>query len=185
MKFQLESKNLILRVLNYDSAGLVHAFYKKNYEYLSKWEPNLSRQFLAIETIEKILEYEFKSTLNGKFIRYWFAFKSSPDKLLGSVNFQDIKKGAFKSCHIGYKIDEAFAGLGLTSEAVATSIKAMQEDEGIRRIEAIICQNNTPSIKLAEKLGFVNEGISREYAFINEAWQDCFRYSLLKGELKT
>ncbi len=184
MKFQLESKRLILRVLDCECAPLVYSFYKKNYEYLSKWEPNLSDHFLSLEAVEKILEFELKLTLSGKFVRYWFAFKSSPDELLGSVNFQDIKKGAFKSCRIGYKTDKDFLKMGLAFEAASCAIMSLQQCEGIHRIEAMISKDNLPSIRLAEKLGFVNEGVSRKSVFINGEWLDCFSYSLLEGELK-
>ena len=184
MKFELETECLILRTLNRDSAPDVCRFYQKNYDYLSAWEPNLSPHFLSVEALEKFLELDFKNMLSGTGLRYWFSFRSKPDSIIGSVNFQNIRKGAFKSCQTGYKIDESFTGLGLTSEAVKCAISSLIQDEKLHRFEAIIATDNSPSIGLAEKLGFVNEGIARQYVRINDKWTDCYMYSLLDNELK-
>ena len=184
MKFELESENLLLRTLNEDSTPYLCKFYEKNYDYLALWEPNLSRQLLLADAMKGFMAADFKNMLLGKSIRYWFSFKSSPEILIGAINFQNRKKGAFKSCQIGYKIDEGFSGLGLTREAAACAISSLFSDENLHRIEAIIATNNIPSIKLAEKLGFVREGINRECVNINGNWKDCYQYSLLNGELK-
>ena len=166
MKFELESNRLILRVLNQKYALNVCEFYKKNYDYLALWEPNITRHFLLVDAMERFMKADMKNTLLGNSVRYWFSFKNSPDKLIGAVNFQSIKKGVFKSCQIGYKIDKEFS------------------EEGLHRIEAIIATDNIPSIRLAEKLGFVREGINRECVSLNGQWKNCYQYSLLNGELK-
>lgn len=184
MKFELESGNLILRTLNQDYAPLICEFYRRNFDFLSRWEPNLNDKFLSPPSMELFLKADFKNMLLGNSVRYWFSFKSTPDRIIGSVNFQDIKRGAFKSCQIGYKIDENFSGLGLTYEAAYFAISALFTEEHLHRIEALIATDNLPSLRLAERLGFSNEGISREFALINKEWKDCFRYSLLNGELK-
>ena len=184
MEFELESNRLILRALNQEYASNVCEFYERNYHYLSLWEPNLSRHFLSIEAMKNLMKADFKNTLLGNNIRYWFSLKSFPDNIIGAVNFQNIKKGAFKSCQIGYKIDKAFSGMGITAEAAHCTISSLFLDEGLHRIEAIIATNNLPSIKLIERLGFLREGINRECVNINGSWVDCYQYSLLNGELK-
>lgn len=184
MNFKLESKRLILRTLNQEWACQVCEFYKKNYEWLSPWEPNLSKHFFSAEVTEKFMKAEFKSMLSGNCLRYWFSSKSLPDRLIGSVNFQNIRKGNFSSCQIGYKIDKEFSGFGFTAEAVSCAISSLFDDEGLHRIEALIVTDNLPSIRLAENVGFVKEGIARERVRVNNEWKDCYQYSLLNGELK-
>ena len=184
MVSELESTRLVLRALTQKYAPNVCEFYEKNYNRLALWEPNLSKQFLLTDAMEKFMKADFKNTLLGNSIRYWFSFKNSPDKLIGAVNFQDIKRGAFKSCQIGYKIDKDCSGLGLTTEAVSCAISSLFANEGLHRIEALIATDNISSVRLAEKLGFLREGISRECVKINSEWKDCYQYSLLNGELK-
>lgn len=184
MKFKLESNRLILRSLNQEYASNVCEFYKNNYDYLVLWEPNLTGHFLLIDAMERFMKADMKNTLLGNSIRYWFSFKNSPDKLIGSINFQGIKKGVFKSCQVGYKIDKEYTGLGLATEAAGCAISELFSEEKLHRIEAIIATDNIPSIKLVERLGFVREGINRECININGKWTDCYQYSLLNGELK-
>lgn len=184
MMLELESTRLVLRALTQKYAPNVCEFYEKNYNRLALWEPNLSKHFLLTDAMEKFMKADFKNILLGNSIRYWFSFKNYPDKLIGAVNFQDIKRGAFKSCQIGYKIDKDCSGLGLTTEAVSCAISSLFAKEGLHRIEALIATDNVSSIKLAEKLGFLREGISRECVNINSEWKDCYQYSLLNGELK-
>lgn len=184
MKFELESNRLILRVLNQEYAPNVCKFYNKNYDYLVLWEPNLTEHFLLIDAMERFMKADMKNTLLGNSVRYWFSFKNSPDKLIGSVNFQSIRKGVFKSCQVGYKIDKEFTGLGLAAEAAGCAISELFSEENLHRIEAIIATDNIPSIRLAERLGFVREGINRECISLNGKWKDCYQYSLLNGELK-
>ncbi len=184
MKFELESRRLILRALNQKSAPVICEFYKKNYKWLEIREPNISKHFLSIPAMENFMRADSKNMLLGNSIRYWFSLKNSPDNLIGAINFQSIKKGVFKSCQIGYKIDENFSNLGLTSEAVHCAVSSLFLEEGLHRIEAIIATDNFPSIRLVEKLGFLREGINRECVNINGKWTDCYQYSLLNGELK-
>ena len=184
MRFELESNRLILRVLNQKYALNVCEFYKKNYDYLALWEPNLTRHFLLIDAMERFMKADMKNTLLGNSVRYWFSFKNSPDNLIGAINFQSIKKGVFKSCQIGYKIDKEFAGLGLATEAASCAISSLFYEEELHRIEAIIATDNIPSIRLAESLGFIKEGINRECVSLNGKWKNCYQYSLLNGELK-
>lgn len=183
MILKLESDRLMLQVLTPESAYSVYEFYKKNYDFLKPWEPNLSPHLISIEYFSNFLNYEFKNTLHNKSVRYWFSLKTAPEFLIGTVNFQNIKNGAFKSCELGYKIDPDFLRKGLTSEALRTAIKSLEKDLIIHRFEAIIDKENLPSIRLIESLGFVNEGVNRKCVFINGSWKDCYRYSLLEGEL--
>lgn len=183
MNSELESSRLILRTLDASYAPAVCNFYNKNYDRLSIWEPNLSKHFLSIPAMEKFMKAEFKNMLLETSIRYWFFLKTSPDNLIGSVNFQSIKKGVFKSCQIGYKIDCNFSGKGLTTEAAKCAILHLFTDEKLHRIEALIATDNLVSIKVIENLGFSKEGIKRECVNINGSWKDCFQYSLLNGEL--
>ena len=184
MMFELESKRLVLRALNENYAPNICDFYKRNLKYLSQWEPNLTERFTSIDAMKIFLKADCKNMLSGNSVRYWFSFKNSPDNIIGSINFQGIRRGPFKSCQIGYKIDKEFSGQGLTFEAANSAISSLFVIENIHRVEALIATDNLPSIHLAERLGFIQEGICREYVNINNQWKDCCQYSLLNGELK-
>ena len=74
---------------------------------------------------------------------------------------------AFCSCFLGYKLDKDHLRQGLMSEAVQECVRIAFEELGLHRIEANIMPHNLPSLGVAEKCGFVREGLSRKYLKIN------------------
>lgn len=182
MRLHFESERLILRSLDSDYAEAVTLFYKRNIELLKKWEPNITDSFLVPSFNRKVLDHEYSNAYKSKSIRYWFSHKEAPDFLLGSVNFQNIIKGPFQSCQVGYKIDKEFGGVGLAREAVDAAIQCVRKDEHIRRFEAMIDVTNVASIGLVEYLGFQNEGVCKDYVFIENSWKDCYRFALIFPE---
>lgn len=179
MRLYLESERLMIRSLTSDYAEAVTLFYKRNLDILKKWEPNISDSFLSPNFNSKVLDHEYSKAHKSKSVRYWFSHKEAPDFLLGSVNFQNIIKGAFCSCQVGYKIDKEFGGVGLAREAVDAAINCIRQDEHIHRFEAMIDVNNSGSIGLVEYLGFQKEGICKQYVLIQDEWKDCYRFALV------
>jgi RimJ/RimL family protein N-acetyltransferase len=53
------------------------------------------------------------------------------------------------------------------------------ETDPMQSIEALASPGNTSSIRLLEKLGFVREGLRREFGFWKGRYQDVYMYALL------
>lgn len=88
------------------------------------------------------------------------------------VALNGIVWGSFCSCFLGYKLDKDHLRQGLMIEAVQECVRIAFEELGLHRIEANIMPRNLPSLGVAEKCGFVREGISRKYLKINGVWED-------------
>lgn len=99
-----------------------------------------------------------------------------PDKIIGTVSFSDIKKGAFCSCTTGYKIDKEFQHLGYGRRMLTMALKILVTEVHMHRVEAYIAPQNTASISLATKLGFIPEGTAYSYVYLRGKWEDHLRF---------
>jgi len=63
---------------------------------------------------------------------------------------------------IGYWIDERHQGKGLVTEAAAALAKHALTDLALTRVEIHTNPDNSPSNRVAEKLGFTREGVLRK-----------------------
>lgn len=88
-------------------------------------------------------------------LRLWIVKKNDDTKIIGSIAFDNIIRGAFLSCHLGYKLDKDEINKGYITEAIQKGIDIMFNEFGLDRIEANIMPKNKRSIRVVEKLGFI------------------------------
>lgn len=73
----------------------------------------------------------------------------------------------------GYAMDASFEGRGLMREALeAVVAHAFSPALNLHRIQANVRPENRRSLGLPQRLGFEEEGLAREYLFIDGAWRD-------------
>jgi ribosomal-protein-alanine N-acetyltransferase len=73
---------------------------------------------------------------------------------------------------------------GLMTEALAAVLEYGFNELGLHRVQALIDPDNTPSLKLLLRNGFIKEGTLREDYVVNGVNEDSDCYSLLKSEWK-
>lgn len=98
------------------------------------------------------------------------------DRLIAGVIFNDIRPNRDVWLSI-YSIDKKWCNrrvLRLIFDLVFNKI-------GAERAGALVSKDNEPSFRLAEKLGFVREGLLRHY---RDNGDDCYVYGMLKSECK-
>ena len=104
-------------------------------------------------------------------------------RLAGQLNVSGMTYGSLASATIGYWVGSGFAGRGLTPTAVALATDHVFFSSGLHRMEICIRQENTPSLRVVEKLGFRYEGLRRRYIHINGDWRDHFCFGLTVEEV--
>jgi len=178
-----ETERLVLRTLDKSYAGLVADYYSRNKDFLRQWISLREDSFYTEEFQQKQLEEDLAKASDNKSLRLWIFKKDQEDKVIGTVAFNNIILGHFLSCHIGYRLDKDQVNRGYITEAAGRAIKAMFDDYGLHRIEADIMPNNIPSMMVARKLGFVEEGLLNKYMKINGEWQDHLRMALINNNV--
>jgi len=99
-------------------------------------------------------------------------------KFAGQMTIGNIIWGSARTASVGYWIDRQYAGLGVTSTALAMALDHCFNVVGLHRIEATIRPDNRASRRVVEKLGFHEEGIRRRCLHVDGAWRDHICYAI-------
>jgi ribosomal-protein-alanine N-acetyltransferase len=104
-------------------------------------------------------------------------------RLVGQLTVSSITWGSLRSANIGYWVDEAVAGRGITPTAVALAVDHCFGPAGLHRIEVCIRPENAASLRVVHKLGFRSEGLRRAYLHIDGDWRDHEAFALTEHEV--
>ena len=175
--FELKTNRLILKKISYDDLN-DYAEWKMQeiyHEHLPSRAKTKEEYKKSIDAIVK--NYQDKESSN----LVWGVFYNN--KLIGTVSIEDWNL-THKYCEIGWGLNPNFQKQGFAYEATTRLINYIFEKSDINRISIVIWDNNLSSKKLAQKLGFVQEGIERKARFKNNKFIDLYCYGLLREEWK-
>lgn len=184
MKRQLETARLLLCSADRTDAPAVLDFVKRNAVYLEQWEIKRTPFYYTEEMQAQLLERDEKEFAEGRLFRVWLVPKSDKERIIGSVALSNIVRGAFQSCHLGYKMDAGQRNKGFMTEAIRAVVRHAFADMRLHRIEANIMPRNEASLHVVRKLGFQEEGLARRYLNINGKWEDHLHMVLLNEAME-
>ncbi|MBD0400682.1 GNAT family N-acetyltransferase [Flammeovirga sp. EKP202] len=147
-------------------------------DYIGKWLPFVqythkiedTRKFVAsmIEEAEKNTTKVYSILLGCE--------------LIGLISFKDISK-VNKSTEIGYWISQDHQGRGIMTDAVRQMCKMAFEEWKMNRIVIKCAEENYPSKRIPQKIGFKYEGLEREsIVMIDGQFANLEVFSLLKSD---
>lgn len=167
--------------------------------YVSILEPRHSRELFQLvdssrDSISEWLSFPSKTNSEGDsklFIEkslnrfannngYWSGIWYQ-DRLVGSIGFLYIDWSS-KKTEIGYWLGKEFEGKGLVTNACKLFIKHAFEDLHLNKVETNIATKNDKSRAIPERLGFKEEGVIRDFEYLNGEYLDRVFYGLLKDE---
>jgi ribosomal-protein-alanine N-acetyltransferase len=183
---ELRTDRLVLRTIDPTFAARALDFATRNRSFMAEWNPAVDETFYTLEFQEQRLRIERELLAQDRAVRLWL-FKQDDrafERIIGDLAFSNIVRGAFQSCHLGYKMDGAEINKGYITEAIERATRFAFEEMKLHRIEANIMPKNLRSIRVVEKLGFVNEGVSRKYLKIAGVWEDHIHYVLLNPAME-
>ncbi len=102
--------------------------------------------------------------------------RKEDDRIAGVVNINNIIRGSFLSASLGYYVGAEFHGCGYMREGLQLVVDYATHTLGLHRLEANIQPDNTRSQRLVQRCGFVREGYSKNFLYINGAWRDHERW---------
>ena len=110
--------------------------------------------------------------------RWLIDFKGEP---IGTVAVMN-PSWSMGYAEIGYMLCESKQSRGFGTRAVALLVDKLFTETDLHRIYAMIAPDNTASIRLVERLGFMREGRMREHYLIQGRRVDEVVYGLLRRE---
>ena len=144
-------------------------------------------KFYNIETLtekkeaQKLIDWfqeRFKDKLG---IRWGIAIKGK-DKIIGTIGFNNFTTG--HRANIGYDLQKDYWNNGYITESLTAIIKYGFEELEINRIEAECMPGNIFSERALNRLGFLKEGLLRDWMLWNGKHYDMIMYSLIKKDFK-
>ncbi|MBQ6841715.1 MAG: GNAT family N-acetyltransferase [Firmicutes bacterium] len=180
----LETKRLLLIPADITLADSVAAYYLRNRDFLRIYEPQREEEFFTAAHQATLLAADAQAATEQRGYRFYIAPKSQPQLIIGSIALSNVVWGAFRSCHLGYKLDKDFLNAGLMTEAVEAIERFAFHTLQLHRIEANVMPQNAPSVRVLQKCGYENEGFSKKYLCINGKWEDHIHMVKLNEEME-
>ncbi len=113
---------------------------------------------------------------------YGFGLFLTNGTLVGEIGIGTVQRQGFQTANLGYWIDEAHAGRGYVPEGLVVTLRFAFEQLRLHRLEALIMPTNAPSVRVVDKLGLRNEGVSLRLGEVGGTFVDLARYALTVEE---
>ncbi len=170
----LETERLALRLARPGMEVAMARFLAENFPgHLDRWSPPAAPAFFTAGFWRERLALAVDEFHAGRGVRFVLQPKGGPGgPILGTINYTNIVRGPFQACHLGYQIARTHEGQGLMGEALRATNAYVFGTLRLHRIMANHRPENHRSARLLERLGFVREGLARDYLFIDGAWRD-------------
>lgn len=148
-------------------------FFARNRTHFARWDPPPPPDFYSVSFWERTVERALEDFACDRSVRFDLFDAHAPGhRVIGRIGFSQIARGPFQSCILGYQIDAAHEGRGLMREALAAAIAYMFDERLLHRVQANHVPENARSAALLARLGFVREGLAKDYLFIAGTWRD-------------
>jgi [ribosomal protein S5]-alanine N-acetyltransferase len=155
----------------------------RNEQWLAPWEATSSLRWAdrnAISAWPPLLAALRKAARAGTMLPFVVTYGS---RLVGQMNVSNVVHGALRGCSVGYWIDSAVAGRGITPTALALVVDHCFTGVGLHRVQVDIRPENAASLRVVEKLGLRREGYFERFLDIDGAWRDHITFAITVEEL--
>jgi len=173
---KLKGKKINLRPIKYSDIPSIerHANDSEVVRFLQNSLP------LTMDDSRKWVRNIQSSNRAKKTILYGIEDKTSIS-IVGMIGIREINLEV-KSSKIGFWLGKNFWRRGYTYEAIQLMLKYAFDEIKLYRIYAAVHEPNTSSVELLKKVGFINEGKSREAAIIDGCRCNVLWFSILRPE---
>jgi ribosomal-protein-alanine N-acetyltransferase len=170
-----ETDRLLLRVLGPEASAAVRDYGLRTADYHRPFDPIRPADFWELPVVADRLVCQRLEAEQDRSLCLFLSLKDQPNRVVGSINLRNIIRGAMMGASLGYGLAPDAVGNGYMTESVRRVTEIAFTDLGLHRVEVNIMPRNAPSLAVAERAGYVREGLSPRYLQINGKWEDHVR----------
>lgn len=173
---------LMMRPFRRRDVNAVHEAVAASIGDLQQWLPWASREY-SRSVSQQFVRDSISAWNEGRAYDFTVRRPEDPQRHLGNVSvWHTSRQNAVGE--VGYWVRSDDTRNGICTEAVAQLLQIGFDDLKLHRVTLRIAVGNRASERIAEKLGFLQEGILRDDVKIGNRWVDHSIWGLLAGEWK-
>ena len=172
----LEGKRVNLRIMETEDVPLLVEWYN-SLEFQTEYFPVLQKS-----KSQALREFENPSPVQVAMENVEFIIEKKDGTKIGHIGYgRDILHGWTE---IGYAVVSSERGKGYATEAIKILVDYLFLYKDIPRITIYVDARNTAAIKVAERAGFMKEGVVRKGGFVRGEYVDWCLLGMLREEWK-
>lgn len=173
---QLDNQ-ISLRLHEEEHASAYYAAIDRDRPYLREWLPWLDDEKSVEDTITYIRATRSQYAQNQGFhCAIWYE-----DKIIGSIGYHNLD-WVNRKVELGYWVGSAYQGKGIVTRACRVFITYAFEELGLNKVEIHCATGNKRSCAVAERLGFIREGVIRDGEWLYDHFVDRVVYGMRSSE---
>ncbi len=166
-----------LRLLEEHQAAELFMLTDRNRSHLRRWLPWVDAT-TSVEVTRKFIKNALKQFATGRGFQAGLWYQS---RMAGVIGYHKIDWFNRKTS-LGYWLGMEFQGKGLMTKACQAMLDYAFHELKLNRVEIRCATENKRSRAIPERLGFVQEGISRQAEWLYDHYVDHVIYGVLASE---
>lgn len=172
----LNTNSLLLKGISSEMMNSIFELHSKH-EIMAILGHKTEEDFL----IEELKFMHGYSAYNRRFLLFLMVNKSN-NEIVGRCGLHNWNP-AHDKAEIGYAIElDNYKGKGLMTETVAAVLSYGFNELKLNRIEALVGEDNLPSLRLLAINNFIKEGMARQHYKIGDKYVNSILFSKLREE---
>lgn len=172
------SDSIELRHIAEGDAHPLTTLIDRNRSYLKEWLPWLDNS-TSLQDTARFIGRSIEQAEDSNGLTFGIVYEGTLAGVLGQHYVDSVNRRT----ELGYWLDAAHQGRGIVTRAVARLTAYAFTEQDCNRVILHCATGNMKSRAVAERLGFVQEGILREAEWLYDHYVDLVVYSVLKRNI--
>lgn len=170
----------VLRPFRRRDVGAIHEAVNASLSELRPWLPWASRDY-SRSTTQHFVRDSIGAWADARAFDFAIRRPENPDRHVGNVSVWHTSR-ANQVAEIGYWVRTDETSKGVCTEVTARILQVAFEELNLHRVTLRVAVGNRASERVAEKLGFLQEGVLREDVKVGTRWMDHTLWGILDAE---